>query len=79
MESCGEITWHRDALDLVWLAGVSLELAFGDGLGLPQVEEREPVAHRRLLGFSRRPFVAMAHQGKCVFTQLATEYNPVQC
>lgn len=58
----GGITWQRDALDLVGLAGVSLEFAFGHRLGFPQVEEREPVAHRRLLGFSRRPFVATTHE-----------------
>lgn len=70
----GGITWQRDALDLVGLAGVSLELAFGYRLGFPQVEEREPVAHRRLLGFSRRPFVATTHESNTYF-QLSTEHN----
>lgn len=71
----GELTWQRDALYLIWLAGVSLQFAFGYRLGLPQVEEREPVAHRRLLGFSGRPFAATTHKTKGICFHVSLNIN----
>lgn len=58
----GFLTWQCDALNLVGLARVSLQFTFGHRLGLAQVEEGEPVPHRRLLRFGRRPLVATAQK-----------------
>lgn len=58
VNSSSDLTWQCDALYLIRLAGVSLQFTFGHRLGLAQVEKREPVAHRRFLSFSRRPFAA---------------------
>lgn len=56
--SSSDLTWQRDALYLIRLAGMSLQFTFRHRLRLAQVEKGEPVAHRRLLSFRRRPFAA---------------------
>lgn len=48
----GGLTWQSHALDLIGLAGVPLQLALGHGGRLAQVEEGQPIPHRRLLPFT---------------------------
>ena len=50
--AAGGLTWQSDALDLIGLAGVPLQLALGHGGRLAQVEEGQQIPHRRLLPFS---------------------------
>ncbi len=64
--SSSGLTWQCNALYLVRLAGVTLQFTFGHRLRLAQMEKGQPVPHRRLLSFSRRP-LAVTTQKQILF------------